>query len=115
MNGFKINKRDQVVGGHAENIFTNLDNYTQNSKILRIDSVEFHPITSEIMEVKYSLAAMKDGKGVLVPKNQLNFRDSYIPKTVVSDEIMLSGKLNIWANEAANNIYYLKDNKGYGL
>ena len=36
-------------------------------------------------------------------------------KTVISDELISSGKLNIWANEAANNIYYIKDNKGYGL
>ena len=112
---FDINKRYQVVGSHVESIFTNLDNYTQKSKILRIDSVEFHPLTSDIMEVKYSLATMKDGNGVLIPQNQLNFKDSYIPKTVISDELISSGKLNIWANEAANNIYYIKDNKGYGL
>ncbi len=74
-----------------------------------------HPVTSEIMEVKYSTASTIDAKGKIIPQDQLNFKSAYTPKTVVSDELMSSGKLNIWANEAVNNIYYIKDNKGYGI
>ena len=62
------------------------------------------------MEVKYSTASTIDAKGKIIPQDQLNFKSAYTPKTVVSDELMSSGKLNIWANED-----YIKDNKGYGI